>query len=329
LSHDPTWDAAIAHFLEYLPGSISHWLILVEGPSHALISSALRARLPSCELVILADATAAQIATLESRYACCHEVGALQFFIKDGIQRYSRESRDALRQFSAWPCSRVRLCLDVWDDNFPALFSEPPQDVARRCRELKAILAGEPVLVCDSESPARSQLEIRCGASEWVTYTGFEDFEYMLPSGETACLPRSAAGTLSLDGWLVGTIPFGLKYGRVHPGDLVLRIEEREIRGVSGGRADLCRDFEQALDRLPGLRCLVELGVGQSHAVVRAAKQHPAGCLWLERRFGVHFGLGAELPETFDADQRTTSHHLDFVLATGSLSGAREILLRW
>ena len=77
------------------------------------------------------------------------------------------------------------------------------------------------------------------------------------------------------------------------------------------------------------LRSLSEVGIGQSRAVSRAARLCPAGLLWHERHRGLHLGLGAELPETFDPKLRTTGHHLDVVLATGSLRRGTHLMMRW
>ena len=92
---------------------------------------------------------------------------------------------------------------------------------------------------------------------------------------------------------------------------------------VSGERSDLCRDFEMAMELVPGLDHVGEVGLGQSVAVRAARDIHERGCIWREKQLGVHLGLGAELAEAFDAADRITGHHVDLVLATGSLVDCR------
>jgi hypothetical protein len=56
------------------------------------------------------------------------------------------------------------------------------------------------------------------------------------------------------------------------------------------------------------------------------------GYRWHERHFGLHLGLGAELPEFLAAGaRRTTGHHLDLVLRRGLLRSSLqgETLLEW
>jgi hypothetical protein len=117
-----------------------------------------------------------------------------------------------------------------------------------------------------------------------------------------------------------------LKYGRIHHEDLILHFKDRQVFKVTGVHQRLCADFETALLNLPGLRYVAELGVGQSHAITQAAKYQTTGCLWHERYFGVHLGLGAEL---LKPNQRITTHHLDLVLATGRLRGRSGVLMEW
>ena len=59
----------------------------------------------------------------------------------------------------------------------------------------------------------------------------------------------------------------------------------------------------------------------------RARGAAAGGCLWHERHFGVHLGLGAGLHEP---QGRVTQHHLDLALATGTLAGQTgRALVRW
>ena len=82
------------------------------------------------------------------------------------------------------------------------------------------------------------------------------------------------------------------------------------------------------LERIPGLRYIAEIGVGQSKAVSRAAKKQTGACLWHERHFGLHLGLGATLSD--EPGKRRTPHHLDLVLRSGCVADQRgRVILHW
>lgn len=324
------WDCALDNFLGYLPNTVSRWIVLLEQPAHQQIAKLLIPRLELSELFVLGETDPIRILEAGRKYASSEEVGVIEFIIKDGTSRYrGLDYYDGLMEFSYWPCHRVKLCLDIWDDNFSLLFAETPHALKERCYGMCEKLKGESLLECDNGDFTHAPVQLDCTGSAWTTYTGFETFDYTLPTGETACLPRNVNGVIDLEGWIVGTIPFGLKYGQIHRGDLVIHIKERQVQNVTGNNHRLCADFEAAMLKLPGLQFITEVGVGQSLAITQAARAQNAGCLWHERYFGVHLGLGAELPETFDADQRITSHHLDLVLATGRLKGKDGVMVKW
>ena len=104
------------------------------------------------------------------------------------------------------------------------------------------------------------------------------------------------------------------------------------VAADSGGRNALDDGNQESGGLSPGrdragLRRVAELGIGQSKAVARAAHKEQVGCLWHERHFGVHLGLGAGLHE---APGRVTQHHLDIVLANGALAGeSGRTILAW
>jgi leucyl aminopeptidase (aminopeptidase T) len=119
-----------------------------------------------------------------------------------------------------------------------------------------------------------------------------------------------------------------MKYGRLDPPALAFRFRKGEVAGVTGNHRLLCKEIEAAFTTHPGLRRVAELGIGQSKAVRHAARREEVGCLWHERHFGVHVGLGAGLHE--EPEERPTKHHLDIVLATGRLAGATDrTILTW
>ncbi len=234
--------------------------------------------------------------------------------------------REALMEFGRWDVERVKLCFDVTGANFDLLFGDDPFAVRAACERLRERLADAPRL--EYRSAAGSALALACDPAHWRVHSGLEPDDYMLPSGEIENLPTAADGELVVDGWLIGTIPFGVKYGRIRAGELTLTMRGGSIVGVAGERAALRADVEEALISLPGLRHVVELGLGQSKAVARAAAVHEVGCVWHERHYGLHLGLGSALVET-PGERKKSHHHLDIILASGQLTANGRAVLAW
>jgi len=142
--------------------------------------------------------------------------------------------------------------------------------------------------------------------------------------------PSSLDGTATLHGWLIGTLPFGSKYGPLSPGELVVRFAGSEVAEVSGSNPALCADFYRALAAFPELQHVSESAVGMSRSVAATAPGHPAGHLWHERHLGFQIGLGARLAQTPHPDVPTVGHHLDLVFRHGQLRAADgSELLTW
>lgn len=322
------WERSVDRFIEYLPKSVDRWVIWAE-PVHEKIVRSLDSRLRISHRFILGEANPADVAACAREYRDRDDVGLVSFTVRDARAQQRHDGyAEALQHFTFWPPSRVRLCLDVWDANFAALFAEDPRALADRCGRMYEALRPEPRLHYE-RIPGGPRLDFDCTGSEWTSYDGIEErSDYILPIGEVASLPDSVDGVLDIDGWLIGTIPFGLKYGRITPGDLVIHFEGGRISRVTGANTALCDDLRAALDAVPGLNLVGELGIGQSLAATQAARTHRVGCRWHERSFGVHIGLGAELPEAADPEHRSTTHHLDIVLAAGRLTGTVP-LLEW
>ena len=322
------WDRAVTNFRRYLPRTVDHWVVVIDPVEHGRIATELTAELSSVELVAVDDLAPGTTDVLLDRARQRPGMGLLDFSGVDGGRALSADEREVRTTLGSWPHGRIKRCFDVWDENFAALFSEDPLEVRRRCQAVTAALGAHEHLEYLHHRDSRG-LSIHCDPSRWTAYTGFEEFDFILPSGEVSTLPLSVDGSVEVDGWIVGTMPFGMKYGRISRGDLVMELSRGEVTAVSGTNRELCADLETAFDRLPGLGSVGEFGIGQSRAVVDAAGLHERACLWHERHLGVHLGLGVELPEVADPERDTTTHHLDVVLATGSLTAGGSVLVEW
>ena len=322
---------AFDNYCAYLPPTIEHWGIVFDGAFHQAIVRGLLARLGDATLL---DLRAGPQAVREFAREHIHDdrVGALEFLLNQPAfdLGYSPALNAAIGEFDRWRTRKLKLAFEVWDGNFESLFSEQSHDLRARCVDMHARISAQKQLSCSAAGGDSDRLDIQCHDVVWITQTGFESYDYILPTGEVATCPNSLEGTVSLGGWLIGTLPFGAKYGRVPPGGIVLRFVQGQIAGVTGTHHELCRDFEAVLARFPTLRHASEVGVGMSHAVASAARAHAAGHLWHERHVGCHIGLGARIPQTPHPELLPTGPHLDLVLEHGALHAADgSPLLAW
>lgn len=320
-----SWAAAIRNLADCLPSGITRWVLVCDRGYQLALARSLSDALPIAESILLGSDPPRRVHSIAGRYLDDAEAGLLEFLCFDGERlRWGRNYQNAMKPFAEWPPERVRLCFDVTDANFRDLFSEAPRLVKTRGQRLRRRLNGEEHITLTAGT---TRAMLRCRTDGWEVHSGLEPEDYILPSGEIECVPESVDGNVEVNGWIVGTILFGVKYGRIGPAQLELRFRNGEVVGVAGKNRLLCSELETAFANLPGLRRVSEFGIGQSKAVARAAHKEQVGCLWHERHHGVHLGLGAGLHE---AAGRVTQHHLDLVLATGSLTGAGgRGILRW
>lgn len=323
------WQAAVEIFISYLPPDVRRWIVLLEPPLHHRIFEEISSSIVVNRLFLAGQADPRAVHEAAEDAADQDDVGYLEFVVTDGrFDHGGVDYREAVRPFAGWDNSRVRLCFDVWDGVFPALFSEPRADLVRRAREMQARV-GE-VRALSVESNGGGRLGWDCATGPWTRCDGESTSDYLLPVGEIACRPSGLEGELPVDGWVIGSIPFGLKYGRIKPGALRLTFRSGEVAEVGGNDVELCRDIEVVMERIPELRLVSEAGLGLSGAATKASELVAAGMQWHERRVGVHVGLGAELPETIVQREHLTSHHLDIVLAGGTLTDqAGDVVLSW
>jgi len=139
------WDRAVTNFCQYLPRSVRHWVVALQGPAHGGIARAVLPRLDSTEVVILADLPPPSIRNLVRTYVERPDVGFLEFTVNIG-QFWDADHRGAMTELARWPRDRVKRCFDVWDANFGILFSEDPVDVAQRCQALRGMLTPHQLL---------------------------------------------------------------------------------------------------------------------------------------------------------------------------------------
>jgi hypothetical protein len=322
---------AFDNYCAYLPPAIEHWGIVFDGACHPAIVRGLRARIEHATLLDVRDGPDALVA-----FARAHidddRVGALAFLVNQPAfdPGYPAAINAAIGELDRWHTRKLKYAFEVWDGNFEALFSEPSQDLRARCLDMHARVRAQKQLSYAAAAGHPGRLDIQCHDVLWITQTGFEPHDYQLPTGEVATCPNVLEGTASLGGWVIGTIPFGAKYGFIAPGGLELRFARGQIAEVTGNDRTLCGDLELVLDRLPVLRNVSEVGIGMSHAIAEAARTHRAGHFWHERHVGFHVGLGARLPQTPHPELLCTGPHLDLVFAHGALhAGDGAELLAW
>lgn len=317
-----SWRQAINNFKFYLPVNVSRWIVAIEGYAHKQILHHLSKKLFISEVIVLQCCSSNLIRELADKFLEDPDYGFLEFAIQDG-ESLRDEDRLALMEFAKWPETRVRLCFDVADCNFRDLFADEPKILAARSNQLLQRLSLEKVLTV--KTGLKKTALIDCGAGDWSAHVG-QKSDYMLPTGEIECVPSSVDGNFDIDGWIVGTVPFGLKFGRIQPGTLQLTFKRGSVTNIDGKNRELCHDLESTFELVPGLQDAVELGFGLSRGAVRAARKCEIGCLWHERYLGLHIGLGA----TLDQANRKTDHHVDIVFANAQvLNGNAEKLFTW
>jgi hypothetical protein len=316
--------AAFDNYCAYLPPAVERWGIVFDGAFHRSIIEGLVDRIENTSLFDIREIDPRALVNFAHEHIDDNRVGVLGFLVNQPSfdAGYSTFQRDALAQFNRWPARRMKVCFEAWDGNFHSLFAERPRDVRARCLEMQDRVSTQTRILYSSEDDRRDDLDIDCDGVHWVTQTGFEDTDYILPTGEVATCPKSVEGVVAPGGWIIGTLPLGAKYGLISPGEIVLRFSRGQIIGISGTNQKLCADFEMVLTRLPSLLNVSEVAVGMSLAIANTATTHPVGHLWHERHFGFHIGLGALLPETAHSHLECTGHHLDVVFAHGALRGS-------
>lgn len=314
---------AFDNYCAYLSPAIEHWGIVYDSEYHGEIVRGLLERIGHATPLDLRDGPDALVA-FARQHIDDDRVGALEFLLNQPTfdLGYPPALNKAIGEFDTWGTHKLKMCFEVWDDNFAALFAEPSHELRARCLEMQARLRAQDRLSYAAPVGQSGQLDIQCHDVAWITQSGFEPYDYILPTGEVAACPGSLEGTVAPGGWLIGTIPFGAKYGRLAPGDVELRFARGQLVQIAGNHRALCSDLDLVLGKFPTLHQVSEVGVGMSHAIASAAMTHVAGHFWHERHRGFHIGFGARLPQTPHPELLPTGPHLDLVFQQGALHAA-------
>lgn len=311
---DALAEAALRHLATYL-SRCSDWVLVFDGFHHRDLAETIPRIVSVVERLDLRSVDESTIARIDAQYRAATNVGVLTFLVSDATADGGtiRRAQRLLRPFDKWPPARVRICFDVADANFPALFADDPAELARRGAAIASMFRE-----CDRftfrTAAVTDQLMITPG--EWVSYTGQEPYDTCLPTGEIACSPIAVDGEIEFSGWVVGALPFGQKYGYVAEGDLRITLARSQILRLEGTNRNLRADLDRLFAAEPGAARVSEVGVGFSAAVTDYARKVRVGYQWHERHSGLHLGCGAALAETAQ-EQRVTQLHIDFVFAAG------------
>jgi len=321
---------ALTHFRRYLPDTVSRWLLFHDGRFTSTVAEKLALIIPTLAVVDLRHTTAEHIEHLDRAYFPVADVGALFLSIFDATRQHDDTYLSAYRRlnvFDTWPSNRCRIVDETTDRTFDALFDVDPEELRAEClATLRQFRSGGHA----SFRSADSHLAISYAALSGTAYTGFEAYEFNLPSGEVAFKPTYVKGHVSLRGWIIGSIPFGQKHGHIERGELQLSFDAGRITAVRGSRTALVDDLTAALEQSPGLREVNEFGIGLHRAAAALARRHTVGLQWMEKCRGLHLGLGAELGEHIEDHRlRRTHHHLDLVFEDGELSVVGGTQLTW
>lgn len=329
LTLDGPWRTALDNYCAYVPPAIERWGVIFDARVHGTIIKGLLERI-DCSVLLDVANDPESVSSFSQENIDDDRVGVLGFLINHRTfdAGYSTAQSDALARYNKWRLSKMKMCFEVWDANFCTLFAECSHDLRTRCLAMRDRVSTQARLRYCLAGSQPNDFHMDCEGAVWIAETGFDDDDYMLPSGEVATCPRSVEGTLSPVGWIIGSVPFGAKYGLISAGDIVLEFLGGRIVRVSGNDVSLCADFEAVLSKAPALSNVSECAIGMSRAVSRAAMTHTTGHFWHERHFGFHVGLGARLPQTPHPTIKSVGHHLDIVFMHGTLhdSSGAEII---
>lgn len=244
---------------------------------------------------------------------------------------YGRVARDLtfrshiknLGVFDFWDIQRLRILTDVPRELFDQVFSQSKTDLIQRANSIVQRLSG--IDTIEISTPSGTELIVRLAKhpSPWYPNVG-NPIDHVLPVGELAARPVSVDGRVDFSGTLLGTIPFGYKYGFIAPGELVMDFHQGLLTNIDGTNTSLIRDLDKVINRLPSIKRVGETSLSINTGITKLAG---TGYQWEERYPGFHFALGAELSENLTSiAERECPHHIDCILSDPTITAGGKIL---
>jgi hypothetical protein len=168
-------NAAFDNYCTYLSPSIEQWGILFDSRFHQAIIRGLLERVKRPTLLDIRQDPQV-LAAFASEHIHDDRVGMLQFFVDRPTfdVNYAEAQYDAVRAFDGWSARKVKLCVEVWDGNFEALFSEHSRDLQARCIAMHARITAQTRFSYTATRGRSDRLDIECHDVGWITQTGFE-----------------------------------------------------------------------------------------------------------------------------------------------------------
>jgi hypothetical protein len=244
---------------------------------------------------------------------------------------YGRLARDSIYRshiknlgvFDFWDIPRYRIIADVPLELFGQAFAQSKKELIQRANMIMQRLAGIDSIEISTPSGTELIVKFAKHPTPWYPNVGNPN-DHILPAGELAARPVSVDGRVDFSGTLLGTIPFGFKYGLIAPGELVLDFHQGLLTHIGGTNTPLIRDLEKIINRLPAITRVGETSLSINTGITKLAG---TGYQWEERYPGFHFALGAELSENLTSlAERECPHHVDCVLSTPTIMAANETL---
>lgn len=244
---------------------------------------------------------------------------------------YGRVARDStyrshiknLCVFDFWDIPRFRIIADVPFEIFGQIFAQSKADLVQRADWILERLTDIGSIEVRTNGGAELVVKLAKDPTPWYRNVGNPD-DHVLPVGELAARPLSVDGRVDFSGTLLGTIPFGFKYGFIQPGELVLDFSHGLLTNINGTNTPLIRDLEKIINHLPSLARVGETSMSINTGITKLAG---TGYQWEERYPGFHFALGAELSENITSlAERECPHHVDCILSDPTITAANKTI---
>ena len=314
-------NSSVTNFLDYWIGhldkaNLSHLFLVhcggaFEKLAHRIGDEINKLPLPYTILDFLAEPE--KVRDVAVRYRGSKDVAVCLVYLLDYARIASDDNYRLLVKnigaFDYWDIERIRLLADVPDALFDDFFKQPKselQEVADRL--ISKVQNATEILIKEGED---THLVVSIKRGSWYSNDG-KPSDHILPCGEVSTRPIKVDGVVVFEGTILGTIPFGFKYGKIRKGDLILEFKDGEVFSLSGNNRSLVEDIQKIFSKLPAIKKVGETSISFNTSIQQLAG---LGYQWEERYPGFHFGLGAELTENLTSlSERECDHHIDFVL---------------